>query len=86
MPGIPLKPLHEIRTLYETMASLMIPGRVIGIAMNSRRATAKEAEQERERVRGELGLPICDVIRHGPDELINAIDQYRKELLPAEDA
>jgi uncharacterized NAD-dependent epimerase/dehydratase family protein len=40
---------------------------VIGIAMNSRRVNAEEAEIERERVRAELGLPVCDVIRHGPD-------------------
>jgi uncharacterized NAD-dependent epimerase/dehydratase family protein len=45
--------------------------------MNSRRVNAEEAELERERVRAELGLPVCDVIRHGPDELVDAILKFK---------
>jgi D-glutamate N-acetyltransferase len=84
MPEIPLKPLSQVREIYETMASLMVPSRVIGIAMNSRRATAEEAEEERERVHAELGLPVCDVFRHGPDDLVHALRLFREEILPAD--
>ncbi len=73
MEGVPLKSLAAYRFLYETMASLMHPCRVIGIAMNSRRYTDEQADEERQRLRRELGLPICDVLRHGTEELAQAI-------------
>ena len=72
MPGFPLVPLDRLRSVYESLANLMSPSRVIGVAMNSRRVGPDEAETERERVRAELGLPVCDVIRHGPGELVQA--------------
>ena len=54
------------------MASLAMPSQVIGVAMNSRLLKPDEAEAERERVRRELGVPVCDVIRHGPDDMVDA--------------
>jgi len=73
MEHVPLQPLAQLIEVYETMANLMGPSRVIGIAMNSRTVSADEAEVEREKIRRELGLPVCDVIRHGPDELVQAV-------------
>lgn len=78
MDTMSLKSLVELREVYETLANLMVPSRVIGVAMNSRKLSAEETEQERERVRRELGLPVCDVIRHGPDDLLKPI----YEMLP----
>lgn len=78
MEQIPLKSLSELRSVYETMASLMCPSEVIGVAMNSRLLTPDQAELEREQVRDELGLPACDVIRHGPGELVDAILARRR--------
>ncbi len=75
MEGFSLQPLDKLREVYETMASLSLPSRVIGVGMNSRKVSAEEAEKERERVRRELGLPVCDVIRHGPDELLKPIQE-----------
>jgi uncharacterized NAD-dependent epimerase/dehydratase family protein len=74
---LPIPPLAKIRELNELMASVSQPSRVIGVAMNSRKVNAEEAEAERERVREELGLPVCDVIRHGPGELVDAIVQFQ---------
>ena len=76
---VPIPPLAEIRRIYELMANVNVEYdcRVIGIAMNSRRLSASEAELERERVRAEFGLPVCDVIRHGPDELVEAILKFK---------
>ena len=79
MDTIPLKPLSQLLKVYETMASLMVPSKVIGIAMNSRKTPADETEREREKIRNEFGLPVCDVIRHGPDELLQAVQQ----MMPA---
>jgi len=58
----------------------MHPCRVIGIAMNSRRVSAEAAEAERQRMRERFDLPICDVVRHGPDELIDAVRQYGRSI------
>ena len=80
MDHIPLQPLPKLIEVYETMANLMGPSKVIGVAMNSQFVSEDEAEKERERVRSELGLPVCDVIRHGPDELTQAIQAMLPQL------
>ena len=77
---VKLPSLSKIRETYETMASAMHPCRVIGVAMNSRTVSASEAEVERIRVRDELGLPVCDVLRHGPDDLVKAVLDLKQEL------
>ena len=82
MDYVPLTPLAKLVEVNEMMASLAMPSRVIGVAMNSRLLTPDEAEAERERVRRELGVPVCDVIRHGPDDLVDAVLALRHELFP----
>ncbi len=80
MPHIPIPPLTVIRDIYESMATLMSPAEVIGVAMNSRTLSAEAAAAEREQVRAELGLPVCDVIRDGADELVQAVLELRNRL------
>jgi uncharacterized NAD-dependent epimerase/dehydratase family protein len=82
MDYMPLPPLKKIVEVNEMMASLAMPSRVIGVAMNSRLLGPDEAEAERERVRRELGVPVCDVIRHGPGDLVDAVLALRRELFP----
>jgi uncharacterized NAD-dependent epimerase/dehydratase family protein len=55
---------------------------VIGVAINSRLLSPGDAEKERERVRRELGVPACDVIRDGPGDLVDAVLALRHELFP----
>ncbi len=74
-----IPPLARILEAYETMARLMRPCDVIGIAMNSRTLTPDAAEQERERIRNEFGLPVCDVFRHGADDLVEAVLKFQAE-------
>jgi uncharacterized NAD-dependent epimerase/dehydratase family protein len=69
----PLRPLADLRDVYEKMANLMGPSRVIGVGINSRRLNDRQAADERRRVAGDLGLPACDVLRDGPEELVQAI-------------
>jgi uncharacterized NAD-dependent epimerase/dehydratase family protein len=76
----PLQPLPALRDVYETMANLISPSRVIGVGINSRRLSDKQAAQERERVSNELGLPACDVLRDGPGDLLQAILQMKPAL------
>jgi uncharacterized NAD-dependent epimerase/dehydratase family protein len=73
MEYIELKPLDHLLNVYETMANLVSPSKVIGIAINSRRLYDEQAARERERVSREFGLPACDVIRDGADDLVQAI-------------
>lgn len=80
MEQYPLPSLERLKQYYEASANLMHPCRVIGVAINSQNFSDAEAATERERVRGETGLPVCDVIRHGPDELVNAVMELKKEL------
>ncbi len=76
----PMKSLPELRDVYEAMANLMGPSRVIGVGINSRRLGDKQAADERRRVSDELGLPACDVLRDGPDELVQAIVAMKPAL------
>jgi len=82
MDYMQLPSLKQIVAANELMASFAGGGKLIGVAMNSRLLGPDEAEAERERVRRELGVPVCDVIRHGPDDLVDAILALRQKLFP----
>jgi uncharacterized NAD-dependent epimerase/dehydratase family protein len=82
MDYIPLPSLAKIVEANELMGSFYGPCKVIGVAMNSRLLQPEEAEAERERVRRELGVPVCDVIRHGAGDLVDAIVKLQRELFP----
>ncbi|MEO1497143.1 MAG: DUF1611 domain-containing protein [Planctomycetota bacterium] len=73
MDHLELPPLRSVAEAYEHLAAFGHPAKIIGVAMNSRRVSADEAEAERERVRAEYGVPVADPIRHGPGELCDAI-------------
>jgi D-glutamate N-acetyltransferase len=77
---VKIPPLSKVQELNEVMASITQPSRVIGISMNSRLVNDEQAEAERERVRAELGLPVCDVFRHGPDELVDAVLKFKAKI------
>ena len=76
--SVRIPPLAKIKRIFEVMANIHQPCQIIGIGMNSRRVSAAAAELERERLREEFGLPICDVLRHGPDELVHAVQAFRE--------
>lgn len=80
MDHVRLPSLGVFIQLYEVMAQVMHPCRVIGVAMNSRRFSPQEAAAEQERLRQELGLPVCDVLRHGPGDLVEAVLARKREL------
>ena len=80
MPEIGLTSLAVLKNAYESTANLMMPSQVIGIAMNSRLLSAEEAEEERHRVREEFKLPVCDVFRHGPGELTEAVLTLKQQI------
>lgn len=81
MPNIPLLPIEYYVNLYEKLSSAMHPCKVIGFALNSKKVTAEEAEIERQKIKKQFGLPACDVVRDGPDELVEAIIEFQKERI-----
>lgn len=81
IPGRRLRSLSELCKAYELVAGLVQPTRVIGVAMNGRLLSEQEAEREKGRVRELLGLPVCDVIRDGPGELVQAVIDLQASVL-----
>ncbi|TWU35006.1 DUF1611 domain-containing protein [Novipirellula artificiosorum] len=80
LDNIPLLPIGQMMDAYERTASLRHPCRIIGIAINSRNASAEEATEERDRVGKEFGLPACDVYRDGASALADAVVALKREL------
>lgn len=78
MDHLALPSLRQTMHLNETMAAAAQRCVFVGVSMNSRKLSTTEANVERQRVRAEFGLPVCDVIRHGPQELIEAIEAFRQ--------
>ncbi|MCE9526420.1 MAG: NAD-dependent epimerase/dehydratase family protein, partial [Planctomycetales bacterium] len=75
--SVAIPPLAKIQNIFEVMANIHQRCEVIGIGVNSRRVNAAEAAKERERVRAEFGLPVCDVLRDGPEELVDAVIAFK---------
>ena len=80
MENFPLASLEQVRDFYEAAASLMHPCRVIGIAINGAAFSDDEVAAERDAVHRRLGLPACDVLRHGPDDLVQATLDLKRQL------
>ena len=80
MPGFPLAPLDKVKEFYEAAGSIMHPCWVIGVAFDSHNFSDADADAERKRIRNLLGLPACDVLRHGPQELVEAVLELKRKL------
>ncbi|MBM3832792.1 MAG: DUF1611 domain-containing protein [Verrucomicrobia bacterium] len=80
MDSFRIPPLSRLRELYETMGNLMHPCKVIGVAVNGRRFSDQQVENECERLKREMVLPVCDVLRQGPYELMEAVLKLKSEL------
>lgn len=81
MPGIKIPPIDVVVKLTEEIASIMFPSKIIGFALNTHRVSDAAAKKERLRIKTEFGLPACDVVRDGPDELVEAILEYKKQVI-----
>lgn len=75
-----LPPHRKAIDFYEAAANIMHPCRVVGVAVNGQHFPDDAVAAECERVGRELELPACDVIRHGPEKLVEATLRLRREL------
>ena len=80
MEDVPLPPLGKLIEFYEAAANIMHPCRVIGVAVNGQMFSDAEVAAECRRVESEHGLPACDVIRHGPGRLVQAVKELQGEV------
>jgi uncharacterized NAD-dependent epimerase/dehydratase family protein len=79
--GVPIPPNKQLVQTYETVANLRHPCKFIGAAANTRTLSEDQARADMERVEAELGIPVCDVYRDGPDRLVDAAIRLRDEVL-----
>lgn len=73
---VPIPSLGRMIELFETMASVHQPCKTIGIAMNARRVDPALAAEHAKRVEDELQLPVVDVLKQGPDRLVDAAEAF----------
>jgi uncharacterized NAD-dependent epimerase/dehydratase family protein len=80
MEYVPLPSLEKVREFYEATANIMNLCRFIGIAVNGHSFSEEQVAEECQRVEKAMGLPACDVIRHGPAKLVDAVLQLKQQL------
>lgn len=80
MEPLALPPHRRVIDFYETAANFVYPCRVLGVAVNGQRFSDDEVAAECRRVEDELNLPTCDVIRHGPQKLVEAAVALKREI------
>ena len=69
-----MPPLDRIKAFYEMAANFIHPCEFVGIAVNGYGFTEEEVAAECEKVSKELGLPACDIYRHGSGVLADAVE------------
>jgi len=73
-PEVAIPPLPELIELHERVMAPLFPSRVVGVALNTvglGEAAARRAIEAAER---ETGLPTTDVLRFGPQRLVEMIE------------
>ncbi|PCJ62497.1 MAG: hypothetical protein COA79_03025 [Planctomycetota bacterium] len=78
---VPLQPLEKIKEAVELLGSFMSPCKVIGFSVNTQYLNEEDSKEEISNIEKQFGLPACDVIRNGPTKLIEAVLDFRNELL-----
>ena len=80
-PNAQLKSMAELIAVYETLAGLVAPAKVMGIALNTSAMTESDARKEIARVQAETGIVTDDVVRFGGERIIDALRTGLAHLL-----
>ncbi|MFH1747725.1 MAG: DUF1611 domain-containing protein [Planctomycetota bacterium] len=67
-----LPPLRELRAIYEQVASLLHPARVVGVALNPFGQDSQSVQAEMRRIERELAVPVADPASDGVEHLLAA--------------
>jgi len=68
-----VKPLAENVRLYETVAGVVAPSRVVAIALDTSRLSEEAAREEIAVATESTGIPADDPVRFGPERLFEAV-------------
>ncbi len=83
LPDRPLPPLDACLELNLELARIVSPGvRCAGVAVNTRRLAAHEAERCLRATEDRLGLPCVDPVRTGVDRIVEALPAGRPGQVP----
>ena len=83
----PFPPLARMIEINEDAVNWLHPkhnSKVVGIALLTYHLSEAEARDEVRRVEDEIGLPTTDVLRFGPDKLMDALIRYFNRDIPLE--
>ena len=73
-PDLPIPPLPELVAAYERVARPVRPARVAAVALNTADLSSDdEARSAIAAAESETGLVADDVVRFGPDRLLDAV-------------
>ncbi len=72
-PDLPLPPLPELIAAYELVTARVRPARVTAIALNTSELDEPGARAAIEAAQDETGLPADDVVRFGPERVLDAV-------------
>jgi D-glutamate N-acetyltransferase len=72
-PDVALPPLPELIEAYEMICRPLRPARVAAIALNTSRLSGGEAREAIARTEDLTGLPADDLVRFGPDRVLEAV-------------
>lgn len=71
--GVDTPSIPEMIRYYETATEPVKPAKVISIVVKTSCLTEEEARAEIARAESESGLPVDDVVRFGPDKILDSI-------------
>jgi uncharacterized NAD-dependent epimerase/dehydratase family protein len=69
----PMPPLPQAIKLVEDLTAPLFPAKVLGVALNTVGMNGAEADRAVKETEDLTGLPACDVVRHGPEKLVDAL-------------
>jgi uncharacterized NAD-dependent epimerase/dehydratase family protein len=71
--GVPSPDIGSIARLYEEVAALVKPARVVAVSVNTRELDDGAAKAFVDRVAAETGLPSADPVRHSAAPILDAV-------------
>jgi len=81
-PRVPIPPLAELVTIYQTAAAWLHPARVVGIALHTGTLDEPRARAACEAATRATGLPATDPVRFGAAALAEAVRALRPGASP----
>ena len=76
---VPLPSLPDMIAQYEALAAPIKPAKVIGVALNCFDLSEDAAREAVAEVEAETGLPATDVVRFGPEKLVDALAAFHEK-------